>query len=396
VRIPAIGTSFLPSRWSSSDASLKRTALYDGHVEMEGKIVDFAGYALPVQYSDSIQESHLHARSSAAVFDVSHMGQILISGKDRISFIESLIVGDVESLNENQGRLSLLTNDQGGIYDDLIVTRKPDHLFVVVNGACKENDLKIMRSHLDTWNKEHDSPVEIQYVEDRSLIALQGPKAVEVLQDLVDADVDLSKMGFMYAMDAKVGGFDCWISRCGYTGEDGFEISVTNTDALSLLRMILSDERAKPTGLAVRDTLRLEAGLCLYGHDLNENITPNEGGLLWTISKRRRNEGGFPGHNVVMQQIKDKVSQKRVGILVEKGAPAREGAEILSPEGEIIGSITSGTFSPSLKKKIAMGYIKRGYFKKGTKVSVKVRNKINPATVVSMPFVASNYYFPKK
>lgn len=391
---PTIGTSFLPSRWSSSDVALKKTALYDAHLEHEGKMVDFAGYALPVQYKDNIQQSHLHARSQAAVFDVSHMGQILIRGQDRVAFIESLIVGDIEALKENQGRLSLLTSEEGGILDDLIVTKKADHLYVVVNGACKVDDLKHMRAHLKIWNEKHDSQVEIEYVEDRSLIALQGPKAVDVLQKLVDQD--LSKLGFMFALHTKVGGFDCWVGRCGYTGEDGFEISVENKNAISLLQSILSDKRAKPTGLAVRDTLRLEAGLCLYGHDLDTKTTPNEGGLLWTISKRRRKEGGFPGHSVVMKQLKERVSRRRVGILVGKGPPAREGAEILSTEGEKIGTITSGTFSPSLKKKIAMGYINRGYFKKGTKVAVKVRNKVNPATVVGMPFVPSNYYFPKK
>jgi len=393
-RIPTIGASFLPSRWSSSNAALKKTALYDAHIELKGKMVDFAGYALPVQYADGVQESHLHARSSSALFDVSHMGQIRIWGQDRIPFLESLIVGDIEALNVNQGRLSMLTNEQGGILDDLIVTRKPDHLFVVVNGACKESDLKHMRLHLEIWNKKHNSQVKIEYVEDRSLLALQGPKAVEVLQELVSTN--LSELGFMYSMNTKVGNIACWVCRCGYTGEDGFELSVANEDAVSLMRLLLSNSNVKPTGLAVRDTLRLEAGLCLYGHDLDESTTPNEGGLLWTISKRRRKEGGFIGHDVIMKQLKEKVSRKRIGILIEKGAPARESAEILSLEGEKIGVITSGTFSPSLKKKIAMGYIQKGYFKKGTKVSVKVRNKINPATVVTMPFVPSNYYTSKK
>lgn len=359
-------------------------------------MVPFAGYDLPVSYKDTITDSHKHVRSSAGLFDVSHMGQVLVHGprEDRLGFLETLCVGDLLGLNENQARLSVLTNERGGIIDDCIITNKADHTFVVVNGACKVNDLRHMREHLEGFNASKGTSVQIEYLDDtRSLMALQGPKAAEVMSRM--CSYDLSTLPFMYVAHFQVAGFDCWVSRCGYTGEDGFEISVEDANAAALMAAILEHQEVRPVGLGARDTLRLEAGLCLYGHDLNEDTTPVQGGLLFTIGKRRRAEGGFLGADVILEQIKTKqYGRKRVGLVVEKGAPAREDAKILDENDKEIGVVTSGTVSPTLGSKIAMGYVDKTFMKSGTRVQVEVRGRKNPAVVAKMPFVPSNYYTP--
>lgn len=359
--------------------------------------MDFAGYALPVQYKDSIIDSHMHCRNSASLFDVSHMGQVRVTGEKAIAFVETVVVGDIEALATDQARLSLITNEQGGILDDCIVTRKADHVYMVVNGACKHTDTAHMRKHLAIFNEKNNTNVELELIEGRSLVALQGPKAHEVLQEQLGGAVDLSQVEFMYTFDGKIGDVeDCWISRCGYTGEDGFEISVPDSAAVQLFEQLTGDERVKPAALGARDSLRLEAGLCLYGHDLTDTVTAVQGTLMWTISKRRRQEGGFNGHEAIMAEFKAKPVTKRVGLTIKKGAPAREGSEILSMDDEVIGTITSGTVSPVLKKKISMGHIDRAYAKAGTQVKVRVRGKVNEAEVTKMPFVECHYYSPPK
>eukprot|EP00457_Paulinella_chromatophora_P010219 gb/GEZN01010313.1/.p1 GENE.gb/GEZN01010313.1/~~gb/GEZN01010313.1/.p1 ORF type:complete len:408 (+),score=49.34 gb/GEZN01010313.1/:165-1226(+) len=350
-------------------------------------MVDFAGYWLPVQYKDSIMESHNFVRESAGLFDVSHMGQVKLHGKDRVAFLETLVPSDLTLLEENQARLSVFTNAKGGIIDDCIITRKPKFLGLVVNGACKHKDLAHMRKELAASRMD----VSIEHIEDRSLLALQGPNAAQVLEKLTGQSV--AGIDFMYSAEMKVGGVEAWVTRCGYTGEDGFEISIPNKDAIAVMKKILTCEGVRPAALGVRDSLRLEAGLCLYGHDLNDDISPVEASLNWLIGKRRREEGGFLGSTVIQNQLKNGVERKRVGLIIEAGAPAREGATIVSPEtNEEIGFITSGTFSPTLKQKLAMGYVRKVSSKNGSKVAVNVRGKVNPATVTKMPFVPTKYY----
>ena len=322
------------------------------------------------------------------------MGQIHVNGdrKDRLNFLESLCVSELHELKDNQARLTVLTNERGGIIDDCIITDKVDHTFMVVNGACKHGDLAHMRSHLQDFNAKNNTEVSIDYLEDtRSLLALQGPQAHQVISRL--SGQDLTGLHFMYTTEFEIAGIPCWVSRCGYTGEDGFEISVAAEHAPQLMEKLLAESEVMPIGLAARDSLRLEAGLCLYGNDLNEDTTPVSAGLLFTIGKRRRAEGGFLGSDVILEQVKTKkYERKRVGLVVEKGAPAREDAEILDEEGNVIGLVTSGTVGPTVKAKISMGYVDKPFMKSGTRVQVRVRNKVNPAVVTKMPFVQANYY----
>jgi len=323
------------------------------------------------------------------------MGQLIIHGAKRAAFLESITPADVLALKENQSRLSVLTNEKAGIMDDLMITSKANHVYMVVNAACKESDLKHMRAKLVDFNAKHGADVRIEYIEDRSLVALQGPKSAEVLSRLLPAGTDLNSLLFMYTRELKVAGIDCWVSRCGYTGEDGFEISVPSDKAVALWEAILEHKEVAPAGLAVRDSLRLEAGLCLYGHDMNDTITPVEAGLTWTITKRRRQEGGYPGHEIIAKQLADGVEKRRVGLIVKKGAPAREGALIKTADGTQIGTVTSGSPSPSLQKLIAMGYVKDAYSAVGTQLMVEVRGKLNEAEVVKMPFLPAKYFKPK-
>jgi len=383
----------LQVRMFSSDADLKKTALYDAHLEFKGKMVPFGGWALPVQYSDSIISSHHHVRNSAGLFDVSHMGQLIIRGKKAMDYLEFVTVADVHALNVDQSRLSVITNENGGIIDDCMITRKEDYVYMVINAGCIDKDLKHMHEQLAVFNSKHNADVTIDYIQDRALLALQGPKAASVLEALLPADYNLTSQDFTYTRTSKVGKFDdCWIARCGYTGEDGFEISVPNKDAIPFMHTLLENTDVLPAGLGVRDSLRLEAGLCLYGHDLDETITPIEAGLAWTITKRRRAEGGFIGFDTISKHLKEGITRKRVGLEILKGAPAREGADILDSNGEKIGHITSGTISPTLKKKISMGYVEKSSSKLKTQLQVSVRGKVADAVVVKMPFVPSNYY----
>ncbi|XP_062397076.1 aminomethyltransferase, mitochondrial [Sardina pilchardus] len=385
-----LGTAALQARHAStSEAPLKQTVLYDFHRDQGGKMVGFAGWSMPVQYKDSHIVSHMHTREHCSVFDVSHMLQTKVHGKDRIKFMESLIVADVAELKDNQGSLSLFTNEKGGIMDDLIVTKTDQgYLYVVSNAGCSDKDSAHMKARLQEFKAAgHD--VDLEFLEE-SLIALQGPSMARVLQPGVTDD--LSKLTFMTSVLTPVFGIQgCRVTRCGYTGEDGVEISVPTGSAVALAEKLLTNAEVKLAGLGARDSLRLEAGLCLYGNDIDEDTTPVEASLVWTIGKRRRQQRGFPGADIVVPQIKAKTQRKRVG-LVSTGPPVRQHTPILAPDGRVIGEITSGCPSPCLKKNVAMGYVEAGFSKVGTAVQVEVRKKAVPAVVSKMPFVPSKYY----
>ncbi|KAI8878084.1 hypothetical protein K501DRAFT_259205 [Backusella circina FSU 941] len=375
--------------YASSNEAIKKTALYDFHVQNGGKMVPFAGYAMPVQYANmGMLASHKHTREKASIFDVSHMLQSRVTGKDRKKFFEKLVVADLENLPVGQGTLSVFTNEQGGIIDDTIVMQHQDSLYVVSNAGCAEKDLAHIRKHLTDFQNQ-GADVDVNVITDHSLIAIQGPKAAAALEGLVGKSLD--DFSFMHGRFMEVAGVPCHIARSGYTGEDGFELSVPTEEIVNVTQKLMEHPDVELAGLGARDSLRLEAGLCLYGNDLDETTTPVEAGLTWTIPKSRRETGGFLGAEHILPQIKGGVTRRRVGLFVE-GAPAREGAEILSKEGEVIGKVTSGCPSPMLKKNIAMGYVKNGLHKRGTELDVKVRNKIQKAVITKMPFVEAQYH----
>lgn len=371
--------------------NLKKTVLHDFHIEKGGKMVDFAGWSMPVQYKDlGLIGSHHHTREKASLFDVSHMLQVKIFGKDRVKFIESLVVGDIQGLDENSGTLSLFTNDQGGILDDVIVNvTDSDHLYIVSNAGCGDKITKLYNEALSNFNGDAN----IEYV-DNGLVALQGPLAAKILQNFVD--FDLNKMYFMKGIYGKLFGVDnCRITRCGYTGEDGFEISVPRSETVTITEKLLENGDVKLAGLGARDSLRLEAGLCLYGSDMDETTTPVEASLTWCIGKRRRAEKNFPGAGIIVKQIKEKPQNRRVGIVTE-GPTARSGAPICDENGVEIGRVTSGCPSPTLKKNISMAYVPTKNSKIGTSFSVQVRKKYHAAKIVKMPFTPAKYYFPSE
>ena len=353
-------------------------------------MVDFAGWSLPVQYSDlGIIDSCLHTRSRASLFDVSHMLQIGVFGRDREDFIESLTVGDIKGLKEGESKLSVFTNENGGIIDDTVITKRKDSLAIVLNAGCADKDLKHLQSALKNFGKD----VELVVNRERSLMALQGPQAVSVLQQLMS--VDLSRVAFMHSLEnVVVAGVDgCSISRSGYTGEDGFEISIPTDDGANHIAESLMRQKdtVKLAGLGARDTLRIEAGLCLYGSDIDEGTTPIEAGLAWTVGKRRRAEAGFPGADKILSQITQGVSKKRVGLMVNSGPPARHDNAIYAGDS-VVGRTTSGTFSPSLGKPVSIGYVTAQHTALGTELSVDVRGKKNSVTIAKMPFVKASYY----
>lgn len=363
-------------------------------------MVPFAGYELPVLYKgddSGVMKEHLWCREEGkcAMFDVSHMGQIRWHGKDRAEFLEKVVVGDIKGLAPNTGLLSLVTNANGGIIDDTVIVNAGDHVHMVVNGACKHGDMKHFQEQLDIF----EGDVTMEYLEDtKQLLAIQGPGAAAAMAKILPDGFDLVHMGFMTGVDTKLMGIDgCRITRCGYTGEDGFEISMPAESTEAIASKLLEDPTLKPTGLGARDSLRLEAGLCLYGNDLNGTTTPIMGGLGWTMGgpkSRRRIEGGFVGaeHVLTPEGKFKKVPKKRVGIIGMK-APARDHTEIYDASGEnLIGEVTSGTFSPCLKVPIAMGYVETGHNKNGTDIMLKIRNKMQKAQVTKMPFVESHYY----
>ncbi len=366
----------------NENSQTKRTALYELHVELGAKMTPFAGYDMPVQYPEGIMKEHLQTREAAGLFDVSHMGQVVISGDNPMKSIEKLIPGDIEALSVGEMRYSFLTNDVGGILDDLIVTRRENDLFVVVNAGCKEQDIALFKSALQ-------DEATITVLEDRALVALQGPKAAEVLARFNPSVADMS---FMSYREMDLADAACFVTRSGYTGEDGYEISIPNDKAIEVCRALLAEDEVAAIGLGARDSLRLESGLCLYGHDLTTETTPASAGLLWAISKRRRAEGGFPGAQIIIDEIAAKPKMKRVGILPEGRAPAREHTEIADMDGNVVGEITSGGFAPSLQAPIAMGYVPLELAKADTPLQLIVRGKARAAKVVKMPFVEQRYY----
>lgn len=364
------------------DIALHRTPLHDLHLSLGAKMVPFAGYAMPVQYPAGIMAEHLHTRARAGLFDVSHMGQVRLSGANAVAALEALVPGDIAALAPGRMRYTLFTNDKGGILDDLMVTRAADHLFLVVNAARKAEDIAHLRRHLP-------SGATLMPLDDRALLALQGPEAAAVLARFAPA---APTMSFMTGVAMTVDGLDCFVTRSGYTGEDGFELSVPALSADRLARRLLAEPEVMPVGLGARDSLRLEAGLCLYGHDLDETTTVIEADLAWALQKRRRAEGGFPGAAVIARELAHGAVRKRVGIKPEGRAPAREGTEIVDAQGAVIGRITSGGFGPSVDGPIAIGYVAAPAAALGTTVSLMVRGTPRPARIVPLPFVPHRYH----
>lgn len=394
-------SSMLHRYASTGGKEPSKTALYDFHQSHGGKLVDFAGYWLPVQYSDlSIIKSHLYTREYGSIFDVSHMLQTYLKGKDVINCFESVCTADIQGLKNGTGTLTVFTNEKGGILDDLIVNRVADDtLYVVSNASRKDTDMAVMSNAVASFKANgKDVSVEFLSSDDRSLLALQGPSAVSVLQKLCTKD--LSRLYFMNSTTDSIAGVeDCRITRCGYTGEDGVEISVPSAKVSEIASALLDQKvgNLKLAGLGARDSLRLEAGLCLYGNDIDEKTTPVEAGLLWLVAKQRRAEGNFPGSGKILNQIKNGVTRRRVGFKMSAGsAPARQHVEIFDNEHHKIGEITSGCPSPCLQQNIAMGYIQEVSKKVGTEVTFKVRDKFYHSHVAKMPFVATHYYQPPK
>jgi aminomethyltransferase len=369
----------------SSDTQLNepldKLPLDGWHRTRGGRMVPFAGYEMPVQY-EGIMAEHLWTRENAGLFDVSHMGQLLVHGQGVDAALETLMPGDFQAAADMKPKYSLLLDDDGGIVDDLMATRRGDQFYVVVNGATKHGDIQVMQNRLP-------GGVVVDYMKEQALLALQGPKAVDVLQSIVPGVADLS---FMQGASFNWQGRPLWISRSGYTGEDGFEISVPATAAAALADAICSHDLAKPIGLGARDSLRLEAGLPLYGHDIDLDTTPVMAGLTFAINKRRRAEGGFPGSMRILAELQNGAPQRRVGFEVDGRQPVREGALVLDGEGNEVGKITSGGFSPSLQRPIAMGYVASHLASDGTALKLEQRGKLFDARVVPMPFVPHRYH----
>ena len=367
---------------------LKRTALYDQHVALGARMVPFAGYQMPVHYPLGVLKEHLWTREQAGLFDVSHMGQAFLIGARHdatAAALETLVPADIGSLGRGRIRYTQLLNDQGGIIDDLMVTRpagdKTDgHLMLVVNAGRKDADYDHLRERLP-------KDARLELVPERSLLALQGPMAALILAVLCPA---AAKLEFMTVANATIGGIDCHISRSGYTGEDGFEISVADRHAAALTALLLAQPGVQPIGLGARDSLRLEAGMCLYGHDIGETTSPVEANLGWSIQKRRREAGGFPGAARIQDELRNGPKRLRVGITPDGRQPAREGTEIFADGGKI-GVITSGGFGPSVNAPVAMGYVEAAYAKPGTLLTLVVRGKEIPAHVAPLPFVPNRY-----
>ena len=364
---------------------LAKTPLHALHLELGARMVPFAGYDMPVQYPGGIIKEHQHTRTLTSLFDVSHMGQVRLSGEGTTAALESLVPVDVIDLPVGQQHYALFTNDSGGILDDLMITNAGDHLFLVVNAACKEQDIAHLRTLSDRCN--------IDVLSEHALLALQGPKAVKVMARLAP---ELTRLVFMKGTRASIAGIDCFVTRSGYTGEDGFEISVPATQTETLARILLEQEEVAPAGLGARDSLRLEAGLCLYGHDIDTTTTPVEANLNWVLSKVRRTggerAGGFPGAEIILRQLTAGVTRLRVGIQPEGRAPVRDGAELLNDQGEKVGKITSGGFGPTVGWPVAMGYVEPFYSPLETELHALVRGKALPVRVVKLPFAPHRYY----
>ena len=370
---------------------LRRTPLFDLHVSLGAKMVPFAGYDMPVNYKLGVMKEHQHTRRAAGLFDVSHMGQVILRGRDADAAalaLETILPQDIIGLPVGRQRYAFFTNDAGGIEDDLMVANRGDHLFVVVNAACKDADVARMRAALEPQG------VTVKLIENRALLALQGPMAESVLADLQEGYADLR---FMDVATLPLAGAECWVSRSGYTGEDGFEISIPASAASDVAKALLADARVEAIGLGARDSLRLEAGLCLYGHDIDTSTSPVEAGLTWAIQKVRRTggtrAGGFPGEYRIFNDLAEGAARKRVGLRPEGRAPMREGTPLFASDtgGDAIGRVTSGGFGPTVGAPVAMGYIASAFAIPDQKLFGEVRGKRHPVRVNSMPFVPAGF-----
>ena len=357
-------------------SELQKTILYPVHIELGAKMVSFAGYNMPLQYPSGIIQEHLHCRDQAGFFDISHMGQCIITGTSVAKELEKLVPSDITSLSIGQQRYTVLTNTSAGIIDDIIITRLNPGYLIVVNAACKEKDFSHLKQHLPATCK-------IEILQNQALLAIQGPSAKEVISQLSKQATELA---FMQSCTTQIADMPCIISRCGYTGEDGFEISIANQNAEVLAKQILSFEQVKPIGLGARDTLRLEAGLCLYGHEIDETITPIEAGLKWTF---RKSPTKFLGSNIIQSQINTGVSKKRIGLIVDGKIPVRQNTELFDNQNNFVGIVTSGSFSPTLGKPIALALINNS--NNDQTLYAKVRNRLLPVNKTQLPFVQHRY-----
>ena len=370
---------------SLGNMELLKTPLYDLHIKNSGKMVDFTGYSLPIQYSGmGIIKEHLHVRESVGLFDVSHMGQVIISSanKDPAIYLEKIIPSDLQSLEKGKMRYSVLLNKDGGIIDDLIISRLSDNeFFIVVNAACKKNDIKYLKNQIS-------DDIKIKLLDDRGQIALQGKHSEEILFKLIPEVKNLKFMNLDHFSYLNEKGY---VTRTGYTGEDGFEISLPSSVIEKFTKELLKDKRVSLTGLGARDSLRLEAGLTLYGHELSETITPVEAGIKWIIQETRREKANFLGANKILNQIKNGIERKRVGILPNTKAPIRDGVELIDNDGKNVGMVTSGGFSPSLSKPIAMAYLDLACVKGNKKFYALLRGKKIDCEVTKLPFIEHKY-----
>ncbi len=373
-------------------SDIKRTGLYDLHLELGAKMVPFAGYEMPVQYPMGVMKEHIHTRTDAGLFDVSHMGQVILRPKsgnvdDASLALERLVPVSLLALKDGRQRYAMFTNDAGGIMDDLMVANRGDHLFVVVNAACKAADIAHMQANLADI-------CEIEVVADRALLALQGPLAEAALSGITAGAADMRFMD-VAVLASEFG--DLWVSRSGYTGEDGYEISVANDQAEAFAKALLAADGVMPIGLGARDSLRLEAGLCLYGNDIDEATSPVEGAIEWAIQKARRTggerAGGFPGADRILDELENGATRRRVGILPDGRAPMRAHTMLYATAdtSEPIGEITSGAFGPTIERPMSMGYVTSEFAATGTKIFAEVRGKRLAATVADMPFRPSTY-----
>jgi aminomethyltransferase len=368
-------------------AALRHTPLYGLHTELGARIVPFAGYAMPVQYPSGIIAEHLHTRAAAGLFDVSHMGQAIVAGEAVSHQLEALVPGDIEGLAVGQMRYTQLLSADGGILDDLMITRLSgragghEEFLVVVNASRKDADFNLLRRHL-----VHQT---LTPCDARALVALQGPQAAAILvRHLPGVDA----MGFLTMRSIESDHGLLYVSRSGYTGEDGFEISLPSQAADHWVRSLLAEPEVRPVGLGARDSLRLEAGLCLYGHDIDESTTPVEASLVWSIAKRRQVQGGFPGAKKILQQIATGAPRRRVGLMAQGRVPAREGAEIATASGARVGRVTSGGFAPTLNRPLAMGYVEAAHSSIGTSLDLIVRGRAIPAQICNLPFIPTRYH----
>jgi aminomethyltransferase len=372
----------------SDKSELLHTPLHALHLELGARMVPFAGYSMPVQYPMGLMQEHLHTRVGAGLFDVSHMGQLRLVGVDAAAAFETLMPVDVVDLGENKQRYGLLLNDEGGIIDDLMFVNRGSDIFVIVNGACKDGDLAHIQATIGSL-----CHVDAQF--DRALLALQGPQAVTALQRLLPG---VEKLVFMTGAAFEWAGGDLFITRSGYTGEDGFEISIPANVATDFARALLAQPEVKPVGLGARNSLRLEAGLCLYGQDIDTTTTPVQAALNWAMQKVRRTggarAGGFPGAERVLAQLDgtEPLIKKRVGLIALERVPVREHVQLQSPDGAVIGEVTSGLLGPNIDKPVAMGYVSPEHATIGTRVNAIVRGKVVPMQVSAMPFVPNRYY----